>query len=211
VLIVIEALLLRVGALKSVRDSIASNLGLVQRGASARQTGAYPSVSAHVATRRLLAAQQRGVVRLDLVYRAECAAMAPWMFIVLAIAAATPATVYRCPGQAGETLFSDEPCVGGVPQTTQPLNTVDLSHLSPDEQATLDSLNQPAKHGTGAPVLRTNSKSLAQDERRCEAARDGLDRVRATKRRGYRASSAATLDARERGYEAQRDRSCARP
>ena len=35
--------------------------------------------------------------------------------------------------------------------------------------------------------------------------------MRATKRRGYRASSAATLDARERSYEAQRDRSCDAP
>jgi hypothetical protein len=44
-----------------------------------------------------------------------------------------------------------------------------------------------------------------------KAARDGLDEVRAIKRRGYRASSAASLDARERRYEAQRDRHCARP
>jgi hypothetical protein len=138
--------------------------------------------------------------------------MAQWLFMVLTIAAVASPTIYRCPGDDGETLFSDQPCIGGIPQTTQPPNTVDLSHLSADEQATLDSLNQPAKHRPdAAPVLRTNAKSLAQDERRCEAARDGLDRIRATKRRGYRASSAATLDARERTYEAQRDRNCARP
>ena len=138
--------------------------------------------------------------------------MAQWLFIVLAIAAATPATIYRCSGQDGETLFSDQPCIGGVPQTTQPLNTIDMSHLSADEQAALDSLNRPQQHRSGAtPQVRTNAKSLAQDERRCEAAHEGLDRVRATKRRGYRASSAATLDARERNYEAQRDRSCTRP
>lgn len=135
--------------------------------------------------------------------------MPTWTLIVLAIAAATPTTIYRCPGDAGETLFSDLPCVGGTAQTTQPLNTVDMSHLSRDEQATLDALSRTDKHRTGAaPVLRTNAKSSTKDEQRCEAARDGLDRVRAIKRRGYRASSAATLDARERSYEAQRDRSC---
>jgi hypothetical protein len=32
--------------------------------------------------------------------------------------------------------------------------------------------------------------------------------VRATRRHGYRASSAAALDARERRYEEQRDRNC---
>jgi hypothetical protein len=135
--------------------------------------------------------------------------MPTWTLIVLAIAAATPPTIYRCPGDAGETLFSDLPCVGGTAQTTQPLNTVDLSRLSRDEQATLDALNRSDEHRMGAaPVFRTNAKSATSDAQRCEAARAGLDRVRAIKRRGYRASKAATLDARERSYEAQRDRNC---
>jgi hypothetical protein len=138
--------------------------------------------------------------------------MPGWVFIVLAIAASTQPTIYRCPGEAGEVLFSDRPCAGGHAQTTQPVNTVDMSHLSPDEQAMLDSLHESDKHRTStAPVLRTNATSVTQDERRCDAARDGLERVRAMKRRGYRASSAATLDARERNYEVQRDRSCAHP
>ena len=83
-----------------------------------------------------------------------------------------------------------------------------MSQLSAGEQATLDSLSHD-KRTRSVPVQRTDAKT--QDDRRCQAARDGLDRVRATKRHGYRASSAAKLDARERSYEAQRDRSCTQP
>ena len=135
--------------------------------------------------------------------------MAEWLFIVVAIAAAPPPTIYRCPGDAGETLFSDRPCAGGRVQTTQPIVTVDMSHLSAGEKATLDSSSRTTSALARSPVQRTDAKT--QDDRRCQAARDGLDRVRATKRHGYRASSAAKLDARERSYEAQRDRSCTQP
>jgi len=130
------------------------------------------------------------------------------MFIVVAIAAAPSSTIYRCPGDHGETSFSDRPCAGGRAQTTQPVITVDMSHLTAADEARLDSLRRAGKRTSTTPALRTNARSVTQDERRCQAARDGLERVRAIKRRGYRASRAATLDARERNYEAQRDRSC---
>ncbi len=142
--------------------------------------------------------------------------MPGWALIVLAIgaAAATPSanTIYRCPGSDGETMFSDLPCPGGRSQATQPVITIDMAYLSANDQTTLDRLgrdteNRPDK----TPALRTDAKSPSPDERRCEAARDGLEEVRAIKRRGYRVSRAASLDARERRYEAQRDRNCVRP
>ncbi len=140
--------------------------------------------------------------------------MPGWALIVLAIGAvaATPSagTIYRCAGSDGETLFSDLPCDGGHVLQIQPVTTIAMPHLSADEQATLDRLGGESR-SNAAPIFRTNAKTQSHDERRCEAARDGLAQVRALKRRGYRASSAASLDARERRYEAQRDRSCADP
>jgi hypothetical protein len=128
-----------------------------------------------------------------------------FMAFALSAAAATPPTIYRCPGSDGETMFSDLPCPGGQTQTMQPVISLDMSHFSADEQATLDRLQRADASPRAAMPPRPNAKT--QDDR-CEAARDGLDRVRASKRRGYRASSAAALDARERRYEAQRDRAC---
>jgi len=133
------------------------------------------------------------------------------LFIALALgAAATSATIYKCPGSDGETLFSDHPCAGGHAQKTQPVITVDMSHFSADERETLERL----RHADASPpeeMPRANASANANANARhegCEAARDALDRVRATRRRGYRASSAAALDARERRYEEQRDRNC---
>jgi hypothetical protein len=139
--------------------------------------------------------------------------MLGWLVLVLAIggAAAMPGTIYRCEGRDGETLFSDRPCPGGRVEPNPAVVTFDMSRLSAEEQAALDRLSDVARQPAAQPPRSANSARVMQAERRCEAARDGLDRVRAIKRRGYRASSAATLDARERNYEAQRDRNCAHP
>lgn len=134
--------------------------------------------------------------------------------LMIGAAAVTPAagTIYRCPGSDGETMFSDRPCPGGRTQTTQPVITIGMSPLSASEQTTLERIGGDAENRSGAtPALRKNAKFRSQGEPRCQAALDGIEQVRAIKRRGYRASSAATLDARERRYEAQRDRECARP
>ena len=106
-------------------------------------------------------------------------------------------------------MFSDRPCEGGEPQSLQPFITLDMAHFSADEEATLERLSHTEPTIPAAQQSRANAKS--QDQRRCEAARDGLERVRATKRRGYRASSAAALDAREREYESRRDRRYCHP
>jgi hypothetical protein len=141
--------------------------------------------------------------------RNEAEWMSTWMFIVLAVgsAATPPATIYRCPGDDGETMFSDRPCAGGEPQPVKPLITLDMAHFSDDEKATLDRLRR-SETTTPAAVQQPRANAKSPDQRRCDAARDGLERVRATKRRGYRAASAAALDAREREYENRRDRDC---
>ena len=132
------------------------------------------------------------------------------VFLALAIGVmGAPPAIYRCPGSDGVVLFSDRPCADGHLQEVQPLITLDMAHFSADETATLERLKQPGKGAASkARSNRTNVKS--GDDRRCVAAQERLDRVRATKRRGYRASSAAALDTREREYEKQRDRECGR-
>lgn len=140
--------------------------------------------------------------------------MPGWALIVLTIAAAampSAITVFRCPGSDGETLFSDRPCHGGHVQAMQPTTVIDMPHLSADEQTTLDRLDRGPVTRSNATELRAKAGSASPDARRCEAARDGLDQVHAIKRRGYRASSAASLDARQRRYETQRDHNCTRP
>lgn len=137
------------------------------------------------------------------------------VIIVVAALAASPASasaIYRCAGSAGEVMFADLPCPDGREQSTQPTVTLDMT-LRPDERSTLQRLQR--ERAARAPIERSRidstavSRALIQAERRCTAAQAALDRVRATKRRGYRASSAAALDARERDYQARRERDCA--
>lgn len=137
--------------------------------------------------------------------------MSALALLVIAISAigASPAAIYRCPGEGGVVLFSDRPCADGHLQALQPVITLDMAHFSADETATLERLKQPAK--AAGPKVRTNRTNVkSAEDRHCVAAQERLDRVRATKRRGYRASSAAALSAREREYEKQRDRECGR-
>ncbi len=137
--------------------------------------------------------------------------MSALALLVLAVGAigASPAAIYRCPGADGVVLFSDRPCADGHLQAVQPVITLDMSHFSADETATLERLKETRK-GTASKVPSNRAKAKSGDDRRCVAAQERLDRVYATKRRGYRASSAAALDAREREYEKQRDRECGR-
>ena len=135
------------------------------------------------------------------------------IWIVLAASAADPqpavsSVIYRCAGAAGEVLFSDLPCAGGRVQATQPTTTIDMA-VSQDERATLDRLSRAATHRNEQPRhASAQPRTAIQSERRCAGAQAGLDRIHAKKRSGYRASSAATLDARERDYRARRDRDC---
>jgi hypothetical protein len=137
--------------------------------------------------------------------------MSALALFVLAIGAigASPAAIYRCPGADGVVLFSDRPCADGRLQAVQPVITLDMSHFSADETATLERLKGTGK-GTASKVRSNRANVKSADDRRCVAAQERLDRVHATKRRGYRASSAAALNAREREYEKQRDRECGR-
>jgi len=122
-------------------------------------------------------------------------------------AAANP--LYRCSGGSGEVLFTDLPCPGGTQQALRSTTTIELAKPSADERAVLDGLNHEARLERRVQTHPTPTAAQpTRHERRCAAAQTGLDRVRATKRRGYRASSAAALDARERADQMQYDRDC---
>lgn len=141
--------------------------------------------------------------------------MSALAFLVVAIGAigASPAAIYRCPGGDGVVLFSDRPCVDGHLQAVQPVITLDMAHFSADETATLERLKETGQKtgkGSASKVRSDRANVKSGDDRRCEAAQERVDRVHATKRRGYRASSAAALNARQREYEKQRDRECGR-
>jgi hypothetical protein len=137
--------------------------------------------------------------------------MSALALLVFAIGAigASPVAIYRCPGSDGVVLFSDRPCADGHLQAVQPVITLDMAHFSADETATLERLKDTGK-GAASKVRSNRANVKSGDDRRCVAAQERLDRVYATKRRGYRASSAAALNAREREYEKQRDRECGR-
>jgi len=140
-----------------------------------------------------------------------------WLIWVVLLAcgvgapAASADTVYRCVGDSGEVMFSDLACPGGRVQTSQSVVTIDMGSLSAAEVTTLNRLQRDdAARDKEAKLPRSNSlaRSLTQGARRCAAARAGLDQVHAIKRHGYRASSAAALDARERKYRTQQHQNC---
>jgi len=138
-----------------------------------------------------------------------------WAALALGVVGPPSPAIYRCTGAAGEAMFSDLPCPGGSVEALRPLTTLHMAGLSADERATLDRLDRERLAQSRIDQRRSirpsaaQSRALDQSARRCAAAQAGLDRVRAMKRRGYRASGAAALDARERDYAARRDRDCA--
>lgn len=139
-----------------------------------------------------------------------------WLMTLLAITLAHLAharqdTVFRCVGDAGESYFTDRACPEGQVLSFDPARVVTLSLL--DEEAR----NQARRldHDLDARMrARTSMRSGPSPERarakaqRCSAAQEGLDRIRAQKRHGYRVASAGALDAREVQYEQQRAREC---
>jgi hypothetical protein len=140
-----------------------------------------------------------------------------WLIWVAAVTCAVGAsaahtdTVYRCVGGSGEVMFTDLPCPGGRVQAPHAVVTIDMGSLSAAEVATLNRLHRDdAARGKQSKQPRSDSivHSLTQAARRCAAARAGLDQVHAIKRHGYRAASAAALDARERKYRSQQKQSC---
>jgi hypothetical protein len=137
-----------------------------------------------------------------------------WLALALTAMATQPVTantIYRCPGSAGEAAFSDLPCPGGRVQATQPTTTVDMG-VNAEEQAVLDRLDRrrPADSTRHDSNDGSSVRAADRDARRCAAAEAALDRIHAKKRSGYRASSAAALDARQRDAQAKRDRDCSR-
>ena len=130
-----------------------------------------------------------------------------WVWLVacwFAADASVAAEIFRCTGVGGEPLFTDVACPNGLPQTTHESNTVDLA--LPD--AAIPHRSDPPR-----PRVVRESRVVERAEvdaaRRCDAARDRLAAVRATMRRGYKASSAGRLEARLHDARERVERDCA--
>ena len=159
-----------------------------------------------------------------------------WIWVVACVGALgvsnAAATIFRCAGADGEVLFTDVACPNGRPQPTRDINAVEWT--LPDVAAPSARLQAgsrtPNRGRTPSPTSRALSDepqapppdtrraarasgtfASASDAavRRCAAARDRLDAVRATMRRGYKASSAARLDARLHAARDAVERDCA--
>jgi hypothetical protein len=117
-------------------------------------------------------------------------------------------TVFRCPDptDASVPLFTDEPCPGGTAISESAANAIAPAPLTQGERATLERID----HDHARAPRATPSAHRADDgrEQRCAAARRGLDEIRATRRRGYRVSSSARLDADESRLRAEVEASC---
>jgi len=142
-----------------------------------------------------------------------------WLIMLLTIASprlvdARYETVFRCVGDAGEVYFTDRACPDGQVLSFDPATVVTLSMLDDHARSRsrqldhdLDVRIRARTHGRSAtPAER--SRDQAAQIRRCAAAEDAVERVRAKKRHGYRVAEAAALDAREAGYQKQREREC---
>jgi hypothetical protein len=136
--------------------------------------------------------------------------------ILIATVAATPraATVYRCSGDADEVYFTDRQCPGGEPQSVDPATVITVPGLDAQDRARVKQLDRDqaarvrALTAQRAAEFKAQARYEATRVRSCDAARAGLERVRQIRRRGYAASSAADLHARERKYALQADRNC---
>jgi hypothetical protein len=159
-----------------------------------------------------------------------------WIWIVACVgvlgAPIAAGAIFRCAGAEGEVLFTDVACPTGRPQPTREINTVEW--VGPDDademasakqRATVPRLHTPdgRSHTERSRTPAAESKRVMQRSsgvasvdasdaaaRRCDAARDRLDAVRATMRRGYKASSAARLEARLHDARERVERDCAR-
>jgi hypothetical protein len=129
-----------------------------------------------------------------------------WLVVCWFVAdAADAAEIYRCTGAGGEPLFTDVACPNGRPQTAHESNVVDLR--LPDV-AVARPADPPRQRAVREP--RAVARSDDGASRRCVAAQDRLDAVRATMRRGYKASSAGRLEARLREARVRVERDCGR-
>ena len=118
--------------------------------------------------------------------------------------------LFRCPDPSDPSvpLFTDRPCVDGVALSEVAPNAIAPAPLTKDERATLERIDKarPPPHRVQSGVDEDD-----QRQQRCEAARSGLERVRATRRHGYRASASARLDATESRLRAEVAAACSVP
>ncbi len=124
--------------------------------------------------------------------------------------------IYRCKGDAGEPVFSFQPCNSApgsaVYRATAP--TEAAQGLRPGEAQWLDARDRRRADAKPASrkVRRSGSNSAASAARkqvyRCQRTRAKLDKVRSTLRRGYKPATGERLRRKRREYEDYLDVFC---
>jgi hypothetical protein len=136
------------------------------------------------------------------------------VFVLAVNHASQAASIYRCSDPAGVVLFTDLPCRNGQLQQLDPTRIATVPSLTPDEVARVAQIDAQVAQRRRAQLIGQTRQDQAASHaaivraRNCASARDGLQRIRQIKRRGYAAASAADLDARQRKYALQGARNC---
>ena len=145
------------------------------------------------------------VVAAALAWCALVGAGSPAISIDVAVAA-----MFRCPNPSDPSvpLFTDRPCVDGVALSEVAPNAIAPAPLTKEERETLERIDKarPPSHRVPSDVEADDRR-----EQRCAAAREGLEKIRATRRHGYRASASARLDASESRLRAEAAATCGTP
>jgi hypothetical protein len=128
-----------------------------------------------------------------------------------ALGVANAGTIFRCAGGEGEVLFTDVACPDGRPQPTRDVNTVEW--IGPGDgpstpNASAGSRAARVEPKRAAASARSRVDAIDAAAHRCDVARDRLEALRATMRRGYKASSAGRLELRLHAARERVERDC---
>jgi hypothetical protein len=131
-------------------------------------------------------------------------ARSSFFILLLMVSPLAASAVYRCVGEHGETVFSQQPC-GSTTQTVviDSPAVADGQGLRPSER---DWLARRAAGRREAKKVRrgTSAKKSREKARRqayqCRRKRHALDALEAEMRRGYKASREVTLRRRQQRY-----------
>lgn len=126
------------------------------------------------------------------------------------------ADIYRCSTAAGIVEFTDRPCVGGELTAPSGGTGLVLPALSIDEQARIEELADRTRKRAQI-EQREASQSAARRARAerdhrvaCAQAMVALERLRTTRRKGYRLADDDKLKDEERKYSAMQSTHCGR-
>ena len=118
--------------------------------------------------------------------------------------------IWQCTSPAGTVTFTDQPCADKQTErkvVTRSLITLPALHNQSWQRA--DAIGQRAQQQLRARVRNKSrqrsalERSRHQREKICRAARSDLERIQAKRRKGYRLSDEAKLDADEGNLDQQ--------